>query len=343
MRKLLNTLYITREKAALSLDGENVVIKEDSTEIGRFPLHTLTGIISFSYMGATPALMGKCAEMGIYLAFSTPRGKFLARSEGKSRGNVLLRREQYRMADDPKRCAEVASMMLIGKIYNCRWVLERTKRDHSLRVDTARIEQAVDELKNSLSDLESAHDLSSLRGIEGNAASHYFGVFDELILRHKETFYFKERNRRPPTDPCNAMLSYTYMLLAGMCTSAAEAVGLDSYVGFLHTDRPGRSSLSLDLMEELRPCMADRFVVTMINNQIIGSDDFTFSGNGAVTISDAGRKALLKSWQEKKQECITHPFLKEKIPWGLVPFVQAQLLSRYIRKDLDSYPPFLWK
>ncbi|MBO4873119.1 MAG: type I-C CRISPR-associated endonuclease Cas1 [Lachnospiraceae bacterium] len=343
MRKLLNTLYITRETAFLSLDGENIVIKEDSEEIARFPLHMLEGIVSFSYLGASPALMGKCAEMGIGLSFCSPYGKFLARSEGKSRGNVLLRREQYRIADDPKWSAEIARMMLTGKVYNTRWVVERTKRDHALRVDESRLESTVNELKKSLTAIQTAEDLDSLRGIEGSAASAYFGVFDQLILRDKETFCFKERNRRPPKDPCNALLSFVYMLLTSMCVNAAESVGLDSYVGFLHCDRPGRTSLALDLMEELRPCMADRFVLTLINNKVIQPADFTKSENGAVSITDSGRKRILQAWQERKQDVITHPYLSEKLPWGLVPFIQAQLLSRFIRGDLDAYPPFLWK
>ena len=343
MRKLLNTLYVTREDAYLSLDGENVVVKVESEEIGRFPLHALEGIICFSYMGASPALMGKCCEMGIGLSLCTPYGKFLTRCDGRSQGNVLLRREQYRMADDPKQSARISAMIVTGKIYNGRAVIERARRDHAQRVDEAALEAVSTQMKQSLLSLQEVNDLDSVRGIEGEAASVYFSVFDQLILRDKEHFVFRDRNRRPPRDPVNAMLSFCYMLLAGMCTNAAEAVGLDSYVGFLHRDRPGRTSLALDLMEELRPCMVDRFVLTLINNRIIQAEDFEQSGSGAVAIKDAARKQLLQTWQEKKQEIIVHPYLKEKVPWGLIPYIQAQLLSRYIRDDLDGYPPFLWK
>ena len=343
MRKLLNTLYVTKEDAFLSLDGENVVVKVDSEEIARFPLHTLEGIVCFSYMGASPALMGKCCEIGVGLSLCTPYGKFLTRCDGRSRGNVLLRREQYRLSDDLNQSARIAAMMVTGKIYNGRWVIERAKRDHAPRVNETALAAACESLKKSLAALQQAENLDSIRGIEGEAASVYFSVFDQMILRDKEHFTFRERNRRPPRDPVNAILSFVYMLLTNMCVNAAEAVGLDSYVGFLHRDRPGRNSLALDLVEELRPCMADRFVLTLINNRIVQRDDFEVSGNGAVLIADGARKRVLQSWQEKKQERIMHPFLKEKISWGLVPFVQAQLLSRYIREDLDAYPPFLWK
>lgn len=343
MRQLLNTLYITKEDAFLTLDGENVVVKSDAMEIARFPLHPLDGIITFSYAGASPALMGKCAENGIALSFCTPYGRFLARCDGRSRGNVLLRREQYRIADDEQRSAQIAGMFLFGKIFNARWVIERVKRDHALRVDVDKMEQASTQLNQTLQTIREITSLDSLRGVEGDAASTYFNVFDQMILRDKEIFFFRERNRRPPKDACNALLSFVYMLLTNMCANASEAVGLDSYVGFMHRDRPGRTSLALDLMEELRPCMADRFVLTLINNRMVSSDDFSCSESGAVMLSDRARKTILRAWQEKKQEIIRHPFLKEKIPWGLVPFVQAQLLSRYIRGDLEPYPPFLWK
>ena len=343
MRKLLNTIYITRENAFLALDGENVVVKENAEEIARFPLHTLEEIISFSYMGASTALMGKCCENGIVLSFFSPHGKFLAKCDGRSKGNVLLRREQYRIADDQQRSLDVAAMMLTGKLFNGRWVLERTKRDHALRANTEALEEAICVLKEGLVHIQDAKSIDSLRGIEGNAASVYFSVFDEMILRDKDFFAFHERSRRPPKNACNAMLSFVYVLLSNTCAGAAEAVGLDSYVGFLHTDRPGRTSLALDLMEELRPSMADRFVLTLINNRMVQPSDFVQSGSGGISLTVEGRKRFLTAWQEKKKEIITHPFLKEKIPWGLVPFVQAQLLSRFIRGDLDAYPPFLWK
>ena len=343
MKHLLNTLFVTTEDAYLSLDGENVVVNREKEEIGRFPLHTLQSIISFSYAGASPALMGKCAEKSINMVFCSPRGRFLARTAGITNGNVLLRREQYRTADDEVRSCAIARHMIFGKVFNARWNLERTKRDHRLRIDEAEFSRVSAELKELLPQIEQAERLDSLRGLEGSAATAYFSLFDDMILRHKAEFAFDTRNRRPPLDRVNALLSFTYSLLAHDCASALESVGLDSYVGFMHRDRPGRTSLALDLMEELRPCMADRFVLTLINNQVMQGDDFVIEEDGAVRIMDESRRKLLKEWQSRKQETITHPYLEEKMPWGLVPYIQALLLARYLRGDLESYPPFLWK
>ena len=280
MKQLLNTLFVTSEDIYLSLDGENVVANRGGEAVARYPLHTLQSIVSFSYAGASPALMGACAQREIGLAFCSPRGKFLARVAGQAQGNVLLRRMQYRVADDPSQSCRVAGMMIFGKVYNAKWSVERTRR---------------------------------------------------------------ERSRRPPLDAFNALLSFAYSLLAHDCASALESVGLDAYVGYLHRDRPGRESLALDLMEELRPCFADRFVLTLINNRVLKAIDFDFRESGAVLLTDTGRRTFLQKWQERKKETITHPFLEEKIPWGLVPYVQSLLLARYLRSDLDDYPPFLWK
>lgn len=343
MKHLLNTLFITSEDIYLSLDGENVVANRGQQTIARYPLHTLSGIISFAYAGASPALMGACARRDIALSFCTPRGRFLARVCGPSRGNVLLRRCQYRLADDKAASCLIARNMIFGKIYNARWSIERTRRDHELRIDGEQIANASAILKNLLPKILDANSLDSLRGLEGAGAAAYFGVFDQLILNNKDTFAFKERSRRPPKDPLNALLSFAYTLLANDCASALESVGLDAYVGFMHQDRPGRSSLALDLMEELRPCMADRFVLTLVNNRIVKAADFHFYENGSVYLTDEARRRFLKDWQEKKQEKLTHPYLKEKMPWGLVPYVQALLLARLLRGDLDAYPPFLWK
>lgn len=343
MRKLLNTLFVTSEDAYLTLDGENVVVNREHKEVARFPLHNLQMILCFTYAGASPALMGACAERDVGLVFHSPKGKFLARVCGESRGNVLLRRAQYRYADDPAVSCRIARAMIFGKVYNCRWVLERTKRDHGLRIDKAAFENVSEIHKNLLPQILEESSLEGLRGLEGAAATAYFGIFDQMILRQKEEFSFDTRNRRPPLDKVNAMLSFGYSLLANDCASALESVGLDAYVGFLHRDRPGRESLALDLMEELRPCMVDRFVLTLINNQIITGDDFVTTESGAVRLEDEGRRRFLRHWQERKQTMISHPFLEEKIPWGLVPYVQALLLARYIRGDLDGYPPFLWK
>ena len=343
MRQLLNTLFVTSEDVYLSLDGENVVANRDGEAVAHYPLHTLQSIVSFSYSGASPALMGACAKREIGLAFCTPRGRFLARVSGQMQGNVLLRRTQYRVADDPSESCRVARMMILGKVYNARWSIERTRRDHAMRIDGERFAAVSQQLQGLLPQITAETSLESLRGLEGAGATAYFSILDDMILQGKDTFFFRERSRRPPLDAFNAMLSFAYSLLAHDCASALETVGLDAYVGFLHRDRPGRESLALDLMEELRPCFADRFVLTLVNNRIIKPEDFDFRESGAVFLTDTGRKSFLQKWQERKRETITHPFLEEKLPWGLVPYVQSLLLARYLRGDLDDYPPFLWK
>lgn len=343
MRHLLNSLYVMTPDAFLTLDGENVVVKKDGTEIGRVPLHNIEQIISFSYMGASPALMGKCAEQNKSLSFFTPNGRFLARVSGGTQGNVLLRRQQYRIADCPSESLQIAQNFIIGKIYNSRWVLERALRDHPMSIDANKVRSASVQLKNSLSAINNCSDLASLRGIEGEAASTYFSVFDELILNPDECFKFDTRNRRPPLDCVNALLSFAYSLLANDCASALESVGLDPFVGFMHTDRSGRKSLALDLMEEFRTSFADRFVLSGINNRIFQNSMFERTESGAVFLNDNGKKAFFKAWKSKRDETLTHPFLKEKMPWGLIPYVQALLLARYTRGDIDGYPPFLWK
>ena len=343
MRRLLNTLYLFTEDAYLALDGENVVARVDGKEVGRVPLHTLEAIVSFAYPGASPALMAGCAERGVALSFCDRRGRFLASAQGEVSGNVLLRKEQFRWSDDEAKSLGVARNFIVGKLYNSRWVLERCVRDHGERVDAAKLKAASEQLAASISSARCCESLGALRGIEGDAAAAYFSVFDELLLRDGDTFYFHGRVRRPPTDAVNAMLSLFYTALARDCSSALSAVGLDPFVGFLHVDRPGRRSLALDLMEEFRPLMVDRFVVTAVNNRVVDASCFERRETGEVRLTDDGRKELFKSWQDKKKETITHPFLKEKIPWGLAPFVQAQLLAKCIRGDLDAYPPMLWK
>lgn len=343
MRKLLNTLFVTTEEAYLSVEGENVVVQNKGEEMARFSLHTLEGIVTFAYPGASPALMGACARRGVSLCFCTQSGRFLARSVGNANGNVLLRRTQYRVADDPNASCRIARNMIYGKVYQARWSIERTMRDHGLRVDAEKLQNAASALQNALPLIQGAEELDRLRGLEGEAAAVYFSVLDEMILHEKDVFFFRGRNRRPPLDNVNAMLSFTYALLSNDCAAALEAVGLDAYVGFLHRDRPGRASLALDLMEELRPCLADRFVITLINNRMVKAGDFQEAESGAVILTDAGRRKLIQAWQERKRDAITHPYLKEKMPWGLVPYVQALLLARYLRDDLDGYAPFLWK
>lgn len=343
MKKLLNTLYVTSENSYLGLDGENIVIYDGQKEIGRLPLHNLEGIVSFGYRGTSPALMGACAERNISLCYISPQGKFLARVTGKTRGNVLLREQQYASCKNEIIGLNIAKNCITGKVYNARWVLERAVRDHSMQIDAERVKKASLQMKTSLELIRNAESLDQLRGYEGEAASIYFGVFDELILQQKKDFCFQGRTKRPPTDSVNAMLSFVYTLLTNQITSALETVGLDPYVGCLHTDRPGRASLALDLIEEFRAVYADRFVLSLINKKIVSAKNFTKKENGAVLMDDDLRKKLLVEWQNKKKEVITHPFLKEKVEWGMVPYVQAMLLARYLRGDLDGYPVFLWK
>lgn len=343
MRKLLNTLYIMTEDCYLALDGENIVIINGEKTLGRFPLHTLENIICFTYKGASPALMGACAERKIGMSFFSPRGSFLARAVGKEYGNVLLRKEQYRISDNTNRSIAYSRNMIIGKVFNSRWSIERTLRDHAYRVDAARLKEISNILHHTLSVIDTATEIEVLRGIEGKAAEQYFSVFDDMILNQKDDFRFTTRNRRPPLDNVNAILSFAYTVLAGDCANALSGVGLDPYVGFMHGDRPGRASLALDLMEELRPVLADRFVLTLINTKAIQAVHFEKQKDNAVLLTDDGRKVFFNAWQNHKREVITHPYLKEKIEWGLVPYVQALLLARTIRGDTDEYPPFLWK
>lgn len=343
MKKLLNTLYVTSENNYLALDGENVVVLDGQREVGRLPLHNLEGIVSFGYRGTSPALMGACADRNISLCYLTPQGKFLARISGKIRGNVLLRQQQYDSSRDEKISLGIAKNCILGKVYNARWVLERAVRDHSLQVDTDWMKKASEFLKNSLEQIQNCSSKEQLRGYEGEAASVYFSVFDQMILQQKKEFSFQGRNKRPPMDNINALLSFIYTLLTNNIVSALECVGLDPYVGYLHTDRPGRASLALDLIEEFRAVLADRFVLSLINKKIISGKGFVQKENGAVLMNEELRKKILTEWQNKKKESITHPFLKGKVEWGMVPYVQAMLLARYLRGDLDGYPVFLWK
>lgn len=343
MKKLLNTLFVLTPDSYLSLKNENVVIHTEDGDNRLIPLIGLESILCFSYKGASPELIGKCVQNNIAITFLTPNGAFLASATGKSAGNVLLRKEQYKISDDLSRSCEIAKYMTLGKVYNSRYCIDRTIRDHSMHIDVEKLEKAENCLQTVCTELMDISDLDSLRGEEGNAAKEYFSVFNDMILNQKEDFIFSERTRRPPLDRVNAMLSFGYTLLTHDCAAAMESVGLDSYVGFMHRDRPGRMSGALDLMEELRCIFVDRFVLTLINNKSIAPRNFNISENGAVLLDDTGRKIFLTAWQERKKEVITHPFLKEKVQWGLVPYIQALLLARFIRGDYDAYPAFLWK
>ena len=343
MRKLLNTLFVTNENAYGSLDGENVVIKEKNEEIARYPLHLLEGIYLFTYAGCSPALMGKCADRGVSISFLTPGGKFLARTVGETAGNIHLRKAQYRFSDSEEDSLTIARNFIIGKINGERVVIDRARRNHPDRVDAEKFIEASHELKDILFFVRYAESLDSLRGFEGQASKKYFSCFDDMILGDKENFFFHERSKRPPLDRVNALLSYCYTLLTNECVSALEMVGLDSEAGFLHRDRSGRKSLACDLIEELRAPVCDRFALSLINNRQLSADDFDILEDGAVYLNRSGRTTVLKEWQQRKSENIIHPYLGEKIQFGLIPYTQALLLSRYIRGDIDGYPPFFWR
>jgi len=343
VRKLLNTLFVTQPNVYLSLDGDNIVLLKGKENLGRVPLHNLESIVAFGYTGASPALMGYCADNHISIVFLTMNGRYLARVIGESRGNVVLRKKQYRISDNEEDSTLIARNFIVGKVFNNKWIIERMTRDHPLRINVEQFKEVSEQLTTIINEVMICTNLESLRGWEGQAATTYNKVFDQMILQQADNFYFKLRTRRPPQDNVNAMLSFAYILLANDVTSALETVGLDAYVGFLHRDRPGRASLALDVMEELRGIYADRFVLTLINNKVMQSTDFMKKQNGAVLIKDEARKKFLSAWQKRKQDKLTHPYLKEKILWGLVPYTQALLLARYLRGDLDQYPPFLWK
>lgn len=342
MKKLLNTLFITQEDVYLSRDGENVVIIKENKAISRFPIHILEQITCFNYAGVSPALIGLCIENNVSISFLTPFGKFCGRITGKTSGNVLLRRNQYRMADNAQ-STDFTKNIVYAKGKNSKNILCRLIRDHGQKIDAKRVNQGVDKIEILLNEIKNSQsmDKESIRGYEGIIAKTYFDCFDEMILRQKNEFYFRERNKRPPIDRVNAMLSFLYSILSLDVQSALETVGIDSYVGFFHTDRPGRASMALDMMEEMRAYLVDRLVVSMINLEEIKPRHFEVKENGAVLLNDKGRKLMLEKWNQRKQKEIEHPFLKEKHKVGLLPYIQATLLSRYIRGDLESYPPFL--
>ena len=342
MKKLGNVLYVTTPEAYLSLDGENIVVKKAENTSTRLPLHNLENIVCFSYQGASPALMGACAERNVGLCFLTPNGRFLARVTGKVRGNVLLRKKQYEVSERNDASVPIAASFLLAKIANCRKVIERALRDHAMLVDVQALSQVSAFLKETLNAVPCCKTIGELMAFEGSAAKIYFGVFDQLILQQRQDFPFKERSRRPPLDNLNSLLSFLYTLLANQTASALETVGLDPYVGFLHQDRPGRPSLALDLMEELRPVFADRLALTLVNRKQVTGEGFTQKESGGILMDDDTRKKVLTAWQERKKEDILHPYLKEHIPFGLIPHVQALLLARHLRGDLDAYPPFFW-
>lgn len=340
MRILLNTLYVTTPEAYLSKDGLNVVVSVKQSEMFRIPIHNIEQIVTFGYMGASPGLMKLCADNNVSLTFLSPHGRYISRSQGPTKGNVLLRKAQYNDSDQPHYALHLSKLFIAGKIHNYRSILRRLVRDYGSNED---VEAAAEELRRCKRMVIHADSVDSVRGSEGEAAMVYFGVFSHLLLNQKEDFKFDGRNRRPPKDAINAMLSFVYTLICNDVTSALETVGLDPYVGFMHTLRPGRPSLSLDLMEELRAYLGDRLVLSLINKRQVTVKDFIKQGDEGIVMTDSARKTILIAWQNRKRELITHPYLNEKISIGLLPYVQATLLARFIRKDLDDYPVFLIK
>jgi len=343
MRHLLNTLYVTTQGAYLARDGETVAVRVEHETRLRVPLHTLGSIVCFGQISCSPPLMQLCAERGVKISFLSEYGRFWARIEGPVSGNVLLRREQYRRSDDPGQSAGIARAVVTAKVANQRVVLLRALRDHPGMAASTEVKAAGDSLGRTLIMLQEEQSLDGVRGVEGDAARRYFGVFDHLIVSRKEEFFFRERSRRPPLDNMNALMSFLYTLLVHDVRSALETVGLDPAVGFLHRDRPGRPSLALDLMEELRPVLADRLALSLVNRQQVKGKGFKTTETGAVVMDDETRKEVLVAYQQRKQEELQHPFIDEKVALGLLPYVQALLLSRYLRGDLDGYPPYFWK
>jgi CRISP-associated protein Cas1 len=342
VKQLLNTLYVTTQGAYLSREGECILVKLGDEVALRVPVHTLGSVVCFGRISASPPLMGLCAERGVAMAYLTEHGRFLARVQGPVSGNVLLRREQYRRTEHEDRAAEIARAVIIAKIANCRVVLLRALREKPGEGGAA-LEAAAARLGRTLQEMQRPMALDTVRGCEGDAARIYFSAFDYLITEAKDAFYFRERSRRPPLDNLNALLSFLYTLLTHDVAAALEGVGLDPAAGFLHRDRPGRPSLALDLVEELRPVLADRLALSLINRRQLDAAGFRKTESGAVAMSDETRKQVLVAYQKRKEEEIVHPFLKERVSFGLIPHTQAMLLARHLRGDLDGYPSFLWR
>lgn len=343
MKKHLNTLFVTTQGAYLSRDGQAVaVIVEKETKL-RLPLLNLDGIVCMGRVSCSPALMAVCAESGVAITFLSLYGRFQAAVQGYTPGNVLLRRRQYRVSDDPQGCLEIARSVVIGKLINCRQVLLRGARDAGEQRKEEALQGIARRLAANLEDVKTVDSLDRLRGLEGEAATSYFQGFNSLLTGDASEFRFTRRSRRPPMDPLNALLSFVYTLLMHDARSACESTGLDAAVGFLHRDRPGRPGLALDLMEEFRPFLADRLVLSLINRKQVSAEGFQTLETGGVIMDEATRKTVLVAWQQRKQEELTHPFLEEKMTVGLLPQIQARLLARHLRGDLDGYPPFFWK
>lgn len=343
MKHHLNTLFVTTQGSYLAKDGETVTVKVDGEAQLRIPLHHLGGIVCFGNVSCSPWLMAMCAEAGVAISFLSEQGRFLAAVHGFAPGNVLLRREQYRRADEPAGTTAIARAMVCAKLANARTVLLRGARDYPDAPGRPALETAAGRLGWSTECARQAADLDTLRGIEGEGANTYFDVFDQLVTAQRDAFRFHGRSRRPPLDPMNSLLSFLYAMLTHDARAACEACGLDAAVGFLHRDRPGRPGLALDLMEEFRPVLADRLALSLVNRQQVSADGFVSSEGGGIVMNDATRKTVITTYQKRKQDEVTHPFLGEKTTVGLLVHLQARLLARHLRGDLDAYPAFVWK
>jgi CRISPR-associated protein Cas1 len=343
MRKLLNTLYVSLQGSYLHKDGETVVVEKEKQRVLQLPIHTIGDIVCFGDVLCSPFLLGFCADRDVSVSFLNEHGRFMASVRGPVSGNVLLRRRQYRMADDEDASRKIASNVVRGKLANCRGVINRVIRDHAAKVDADALKKTSDSIDRIIDRIPRAATTDEVRGFEGQAAAEYFGVFNHFIVEQKCDFVFSERNRRPPLDEVNALLSFVYTLLTHDVRSALETVGLDPAVGFLHRDRPGRPGLALDLMEEFRPAIADRLVLSLINRRQLVKNNFTKAANGAVTMDDTALKTVLVEYQNRKQDTVSHPYINETVPIGLLFFIQANLMARFIRGDIDGYPPFFWR
>jgi CRISPR-associated protein Cas1 len=343
MRKLLNTLYVSSQGSYVHREGETIVVEREKEKVLQLPVHTLSGLVCFGNVWCSPSVLGLCAEHDIGVSFLTEHGRFIAAVRGPVSGNVLLRRKQYRMADDEEATRRIAANVICGKLANCRIVMNRTIRDHAGRMDAEAVRGASDSINRILDRAMEAESAMEARGCEGQAAAEYFRVFDHLIVEQKEDFVFSGRSRRPPLDEVNALLSFIYTLLAHDVRSALETVGLDPAVGFLHRDRPGRPGLALDIMEEFRPVIADRLALSLINRRQVGKRGFTKTAGGAVVMNDQTRKTVLVEYQNRKQDKVYHPYIEETVAIGLLFFIQANLMARHIRGDIDGYPPFFWR
>ncbi len=343
MKKLLNTLYVNSPDSYLTLDGGTILIRIDGEIKSKVPLLNFESIVTHGDTGMSPALLGECMKRGISVCFMTRSGRFRGRVVGPVRGNVLLRKEQYRISDDVSRCLPFARSIVAGKIHNTKWLIERYLRDHALRLAETKAKQVSLHLTGLLHKIRIADSLDTLRGYEGEGAKQYFGILNDLILQQNDFFCFSGRSRRPPEDPVNALFSYFYSILSNDCMSALETVGLDPYVGFFHRDRPGRASLALDLVEDLRAVMVDRFVLRIINRREIDHRGFIIREDGAIEMDEDLRKKVISLWQKSKMTLVQHPFIDKKIEWGLVPYTQALLLAKTIRGELDVFPAFLYR